>query len=129
MISKLAEEIYSNSIQLKRYNSRNLFFKKNRLTLEKELYEIQEKTESILHELYSNTDYSIEQYKLALFMNKTLSECIVFLTSKSKSNRETVKRYIWGFHNLPRAFLSTDNPMKISSDEAMNYFRSYLKMD
>lgn len=129
MISKLAEEIYLNSIQLKRYNSKNLLLKKNRLALEKELYKIQENTESILHELYGNTTYSIEQYKLALFMARILSESMVFLKSNDKNNRNTVTRYIWGFHNLPRAFLPTDNTMKLSSDEAMDYFKPYLKSD
>lgn len=51
MISKLAEEIYVKSIQLKKYNSRSLLFKKNRLALEKELRELQEKIEAILNSL------------------------------------------------------------------------------
>ncbi len=129
MISKFAEEIYAKSIQLKKYNIRDLLFKKNRLALEKELYEIQEKSEVILHKLYGNTDYSVEYYELALFMSKTLTECILFLTSKSKNYRNTVARYIWGFHNLPRAFLSAENSMKITPDQAMTYYKPYLKLD
>ena len=41
MIANLAEELYVNSIQLKKYDSRKLLFNKNRLALEKELYQIQ----------------------------------------------------------------------------------------
>lgn len=129
MISKLAEEIYAKSIQLKKYNSRNLFFKKNRLALEKELYIIQEKSNVILHELYGNTDYSFEHYELALYMNKQLCECILFLTSKGKNYRNTVSRCIWGFHNLPRALLSAESSMKIMPNEAMAYYKNYLKLD
>ena len=129
MISKLAEEIYVKSIQLKKYNSRSLLFKKNRLTLEKELCELQEKVGAILNSLYGNTDYSVEYYDFALFMNKTLTECILLLTSKSKNYRNTVTRYIWGFHNLPRAFLPMEDSMKITPEEAMAYYIPYLKLD
>ena len=129
MISILAEEIYERSIQLKKYNSKNLFFKKNRMALIKDLYAIQELNNDILHKLYGETDYSIEYQELALFMSKTLAECALFLTSKSSNYRNTVIRYIWGFHNLPRAFLPTENTMKITPKEAMVYYKPYLKLD
>lgn len=129
MISKLAEEIYVKSIQIKKYNSGNLLLKKNRLALEKELCGLQEKAGTILNILYGNTEYSVEHYELALFMNKTLAECIFFLTSKSKNYRNTVERYIWGLHNLPRAFLPMEDSMKITPEEAMAYYRPYLKLD
>ena len=76
MIPRLAEEIYERSIQLKKYNSKNLLFKKNRLALIKDLYAIQELNNDILHKLYGETDYSIEHQELALFMNKTLSRVL-----------------------------------------------------
>lgn len=128
MIAKLAEEIYYESKHLKKYNSNNLFYKKNRLALEKDLYRIRGMVEGILLELYRNTNYSSEYYKLALFMNTTLNDCLIFI-SKGKPYRSTVQRYIWGFHNLPRAFFSIDNRMRISPDDAMDYFKPYLKLD
>jgi len=44
----LAEELYANSIQLKKYDSKKLLFKKNRLALEKELYQIQSQVNEII---------------------------------------------------------------------------------
>ena len=104
-------------------------FKKNRVLLEKEIYEADKLIESLIFHLHDNPDYSIEYYEMASFMHKTLAECRVYLTGKSKNYRGTVQRYIWGFHNLPRAFLSIDNPMKISPEQANEYFKPYLKMD
>jgi hypothetical protein len=72
--------------------------------------------------LFEKTEYSVEHYELALLMNRRLTECILFLTQKDKNYRNTVERYVWGFHNLPRAFLSIENPMNISVDEAIKYY-------
>lgn len=129
MIPNLAEELYTNSIQLKKYDSRKLLFKKNRLVLEKELYQIQSQVNEITILIKDNPDYSVEYIKLATFMSDQITECILFLTTKGRAYRETVSRYIWGFHNLPRAFLSLNNSMRISSDDALKYYKSYLKMD
>ena len=129
MISKLAEELYAKTIQLKKYNSSNLIFKKNRLALEKELYIIREMTDIIIHKLNGNTDYSIQHYELSLFMSRAITECILCLTRKRSNYRNTVSRYICGIHNIPRAFLSTENVMKITVDEAISYYKPYLKLD
>lgn len=129
MISKFAEEIYAKSIQLKKFNVNSLRFKSNRWALQNDLNEIHSLVGSILRCLYSETDYSIEYYELALFMDKMLFECIGFLIAKDKNCRKTVFRYLLGFHNLPRAFLPEGEPMKISPEEAMDYFRPYLKLD
>ena len=129
MISNLAEKLYTNSIQLKKYDSRKLLFRKNRLALEKELYQIQSQVNEIIILLKDNPNYSVEYIKLATFMSDQITECILFLTTKGRAYRETVSRYIWGFHNLPRAFLSLNNSMRISSDDALKYYKSYLKMD
>ena len=129
MIANLAEELYTNSIQLKKYDSRKLLFKKNRLVLEKELYQIQSQVNEIIILIKDNPHYSVEYIKLAMFMSDQITECILFLTTKGRAYRETVSRYIWGFHNLPRAFLSLNNSMRISSDDALKYYKSYLKMD
>ena len=129
MISKLADEIYSKSIHFKKYDERNLLSKKNRMLLEKEIFETEELIGTLILQLRDNPNYSKDYFELSLFMYKTLAECNVFLTTKTKNYRETVKRYIWGFHNLPRAFLSLENTMKISPNEAMEYYKPYLKMD
>ncbi len=129
MISQLAEELYNKSIQLKKYNSGNLLFKKNRSALEKQIYELKDMTEKITFALRNNPNYSDQYFELALFMSNSLSECLVFLHSKGKGNRETVQRYIWGFHNLPRAFFSLNNRMRVSPEVAMEYYKPYLKLD
>ena len=129
MISQFAEELYNKSIQLKKYNSGNLLFKKNRLLLEKQIGELKAITENIISAIRNNPNYSNKYFELALFMNHSLSECLIFLHSKEKGNRETVQRYIWGFHNLPRAFFSLNNRMRISPEEALEYYKPYLKMD
>ena len=129
MVSQLAEEIYGKSIQLKKYTSKMLLLKKNRLALESEIAELQSTAHKLILELRDNRIYSNDYFELALFMSKTLAECFVYSTLKGKSNRETVKKYIWGFHNLPRAFFSLENPMKISPDQAMEYYKPYLKLD
>ena len=129
MISQLSEELYNKSIQLKKYNSKNLLFKKNRLSLEKQIYELKDITEKIVFALRNDFNYSNNYFELALFMSNTLSECIVFLNSKGKGSREAVQRYVWGFHNLPRAFFSLNNCMRISPEKAVEYDKPYLKKD
>lgn len=129
MVANLAEELYANSIQLKKYDSRKLLFNKNRLALEKELYQIQSQVNEIIILLKDNPNYSVEHIKLAMFMSNQITECILFLTTKGRTYRKTVSRYVWGFHNLPRAFLSSNNSMCISPDDALEYYKPYLKMD
>lgn len=127
MISKLAQDIYEKSIRLKKYDERNLLFKRNRTTLLNELYELQDMTDILLSSLHNSSGFSNNYLELAIFMKTSLSECVDFLISKGKNYRGTVKRYIWEFHNLPRAFLPIDNKMKISPNEAMEYFKPYQK--
>ena len=129
MISKLSQEIYEKSIQLKNYDERKLLLKRNRLTLLNELYQLQNMTDILLSSLHSDSSFSYNYIELAIFMKTSLAECIVYLTSKGKNYRTTVKRYIWGFHNLPRAFFSLNNRMRVSPEVAMEYYKSYLKLD
>jgi len=129
VISSLAEKIYARSVHLKKYDIKSMLSKRNRLSLKTELHEIQEINETLLRELYCNTEYSLAHFDLALFMNKILVECIFSLESRKKNYRQTVISYIWGFHNLPRAFLSADDPMRVTPSQAIEYCRPYLKMD
>ena len=129
MVANLAEELYANSIQLKRYDSRKLIFSKNRMALEKDLYQIQAQVNELIALLKDNPNYSVDFIKLATFMSNQITECILFLTTKGKAYRKTVSQYVWGFHNLPRAFLSSNNSMCISPDTALEYYKPYLKLD
>ncbi len=129
MVANLAEELYANSIQLKKYDSRKLLFSKNRLALKKELYQIQSQVNQLIALLKDNPNYSVDYIKLATFMSNQITECILFLTTKGKAYRKTVSRYVWGFHNLLRAFLSSNNSMRISPDTALEYYKPYLKLD
>ena len=61
MIANLAEELYANSIQLKIYDSRKLLFSKNRLALEKELYQIQSQVNEIIILIKDNPHYSYKR--------------------------------------------------------------------
>ena len=126
VIAKIAEEMYNNSIQLKKYNCNKLLFKNNRISLEKELYEMQPQINEIICLLKNNPDYSNEHIKLAMFMSNQITESISLLNTKEKNYRNTVKKYVYGFHNLPRAFLPLSNSMCISPDEAIKYYKSYL---
>jgi len=83
----------------------------------------------ILHKLNENTDYSIQHYELSLFMSRALTECILCLKRKRSNYRNTVSRYIMGIHNIPRAFLLSENVMKISVHEAISYYKPCLKLD
>ena len=114
---------------IKKYDNKKLMFRKNRLTLEKELYKIQAQVNKIICLLKDNPNYSIEHIKLAVFMSNQITESILFLTTKSKNYNNTVSRYVWGYHNLPRAFLSSNNPMCISPTKAMEYYKPYLNLD
>lgn len=129
MITKLAEEAYARSIQLKKYNSRNLLFKKNQAALLEELYEIQERTDKIRSILYDDDDCIMEYFDLSLFMNRKLSEILITLTLKNKHYRHEIANFVLGFHNLHRAFLSDENPMKTTIDEALEYCGKYIEID
>ena len=127
MISKFAEELYDRAVELKKFDSRKLCIRKNRLMLKDELTEMQKAAGEILSALCDNTDYSDEYRKLALFMNESLAECMILLTCRKKKYREKNAWRIWGFHNLPRAFFPADNPMKTTPAEAMKYYKPYAK--
>lgn len=127
MISKLAEEMYAESVGLKRFNKNNLMFKSKRLELLNELNEIQRMVCSVQQHIVTEGQYSSEHIALAVFMKETLCECMTLLVSKDKNYRKTVHGYLWGFHNLPRAFFHDDNSLKISPEEALIYFRCHLR--
>ena len=73
MVANLAEELYANSIQLKKYDSRKLLFNQNRLALEKELYQIQSQVNEIIILLKDNPNYSVNYIKYFVFNHKRKS--------------------------------------------------------
>ena len=76
----------------------------------------------------AETDYT-DQYDALLFrMQLILSSCIKELTDRRKGYRENAKKYIIGFHNLPRAFLSLTDRRMISVNDALEYAKSYLTL-
>lgn len=126
MISKLAEDIYAKAIQLKKYNSRNLFFSKNRSDLQNELQQIQESVNIIHYQLQSDATYSAQYYELATLMQNELIEYQSLLITKPKNYRTILSRRVWGFHNLTRAFLPPNNLAGLTAGEAITYYSSYL---
>lgn len=129
MIYSYAEKIYDLSLKLKRYRYSDFLFKRKRLQVIDELKEIGELVFDLINELKSDSSFAPVYYDLALFMYKSLFECMTFLASKGKNDRQTIWRYIHGFHNLPRAFLPVDHSMKVSAETAMEYYRPYIKAD
>ena len=57
------------------------------------------------------------------------SRVILSAMQKEKGYIRTVSSYIKAFHNLPRAFLSITDKSRISPAEAIDYSKSYLKLD
>ena len=126
MVPTLAEELYNKSLALKKYCTSDLLKKRKRSELLDDLQLNQQIVFKILECLKNDLSYSSEYYDLAVFMCRSLFECVCFLASKKKNNRLTIWRYIHVFHNLPRAFLPLDNRARVSVADAMDYFGAYL---
>ena len=129
MINKLAEELYGKSVKFKKYSVGDLLRRTKRSELLEELNETQTCVNQLLKEMKDDADYSSEYYELALFMSRSLFECVFYLASANRNSKLTALKYIHGFHNLPRAFLSLENRSHISANDALNYYRSYLMLD
>ena len=82
-----------------------------------------------LKEATAMSDYSDEYEELLFDMHFILSECISSAVERKKGYVSTISRYIKAFHNYPRAFLSLADKSKISPPEAIEYSKSYLKLD
>ena len=82
-----------------------------------------------LKEATAMSDYSNEYEELLFDMHFILSECINSAVKRKKGYVSTISRYIKAFHNYPRAFLSLADKSKISPLEAIEYSKSYLKLD
>ncbi len=83
----------------------------------------------LLNEASPESDISQDYRDLLFRMNLILSSCIHKIAQRKNGYAETVRKYILGFHNMPRAFLSLSEKMKISPAEAWEYSKSYLKLD
>ena len=82
-----------------------------------------------LKEATAMSDYSDEYEELLFDMHFILSECINSAVKRKKGYVSTISRYIKAFHNYPRAFLSLADKSKISPTDAIEYSKSYLKLD
>ena len=125
MLTDLAEKMYTDSIRLKRYDIRKMQWFWHRTALKKDLRRMTAQVEELIDQLRQEKTHSAKYEELALYMRQILDECLRQLTSGDRSCYECVRRMVWGFHNLPRAFLPMQNTMQISAETAMDYFSSY----
>ncbi len=123
----LAYELYTIAISLKKINEESLNSNTNHTQLLKHLNKMQAMICKMNYEMLQTQTHSLEYFELIVYMNRILCQCTNLLLSQEGNYKEAVCSYIHGFHNLPRAFLPLDNPMKISAKEAMEYFKSYCK--
>ena len=75
----------------------------------------------------AQSDYTIQYEELLFQMHHILSVCIDCAIQKKKDYINSLNLYIKGFHNMPRAFLSTTDKSIISPQDALGYSNSYLK--
>ncbi len=125
MVTELAEKMYTDSIRLKRYDSRKIQWFWHRAALKKDLHRMKVQVDVLIDRLRLEQTHADSYEELARYMRQILEECIRQLDSGDRSRYESVRRMVWGFHNLPRAFLSATDRMKISAKTAMDYFSSY----
>ncbi len=126
-VHDIAYSLYSEAILLKKYNARSLFWHKNRAELANTLRGMREKACTLRILLESDNAYAEKYIELAEYMLAIIDGCILALTEKEKNYRESVSCRIWLFHNLPRAYLSVENPAHISVEQAHEYFDAYIK--
>ena len=89
-------------------------------------YETEELYE-LLTQAHEEADFSTSYEKILFQMQEILYACISELTHRKKGYPERTTLYLMGFHNLPRAFLSVTDRLKISPNEAIEYSAPYLK--
>lgn len=82
-----------------------------------------------LKQTEASSNYSVAHMELLTEMSGILSLCIAELTKKQLGKYETVHKYIWGFHNFPRAFVSESDSSYITPAVAREYANSYFKCD
>ena len=88
-----------------------------------------EEFSNLLMEASDESDYSDEYDDVIFRMHLILSKCINSAMKKEKGYILTVSSYIKAFHNFPRTFLSITDKSRISPSDAINYSKSYLKLD
>ncbi len=91
-------------------------------------YDISELSEP-LKNADAHTDLSAEYDDLLFHMHLILSDGLSAVIHQSKGYRNHVWRCMTGFHNLPRAFLSLGDSQRISPQDALEWSKSYFKLD
>lgn len=83
----------------------------------------------LLKEASEKSNYSAEYDDILFQMHWILSDCIDSVAKMRKGYILTTGNYIKAFHNYPRVFLSLNDKLKISPLDAIEYSKSYLKLD
>ena len=79
-----------------------------------------------MYEAVAYSDFSSKYSDLIFEMQSILSLCLQELKGQSKGYSDRVKKYLLGFHNLPRAFLSIEDKLRIHPNDAHEYSKFYL---
>ena len=127
MVIDLAQKIYGDAIRLKRYDSAKMRWFWHRMALKKDLHRMQAQVDALTEQLRQEKSCAPSDEELARYMSQILEACIQQLDSGDRSRYERVRRMVWGFHNLPRAFFPVTDRMKISAETEMEYFAPYAK--
>ncbi len=121
-VPDIAHSLYSEAILLKKYDTRSLLWRQNRAELTNKLRGMREDVCTLQILLGNDNAYAEKYIELSGYMLSVIDYCLLALTEKEKNYRESVSCRIWGFHNLPRAYLSVENPAHISAEQAREYF-------
>ena len=123
-IYALAEKIYNDAVLLKGQKSTVLKWRRMR---EKWLYSLAEMRENVAV-MGEMLDYSYSEEYFALIdeMIDLLDACERGLREKKYGYKARSTNYMQAFHNLARAFLPPENPMRASIGEAREYAHFWL---
>ncbi len=91
-------------------------------------YDVSELSEP-LKNADAHTDLSAEYDGLLFHMRLILSDGLSAFIRRYKGYQNHVWRCIAGFHNLPRAFLSLGDSRRSSPQDALEWSKSYFKLD
>ncbi len=120
-VTIIAEELYEKGIQLKKcVGSGTALYLVRRRALLRQVDELRQLAKTLRQEL-SEDSFSGKYFEAAEYMLSALDECRELAMRHDRKSRRTVCRRLYGFHNLPRAFLSAHHPARISPDEATSY--------
>ena len=124
-IYELAEKIYRESVFLKRQKSTSLTWKRNRERWRSGIAQMRKNVADMGDML--DYSYSDEYFELIDEMLDILGACETCLREKAYGYKGNCTNYMQAFHNMPRAFFSQENRMRISVWEARRYASFWLE--